>query len=399
MENKDHLDAELKARKRADGEDRFDKEYVIAALGHHNGDKDPEFWDATEEFNLPKYCLVLEQGERSLGDAILNENISRNLLRVRPCLEELAKALEHIHECGYVHCDVKPKNAIREVAPPRKWLITDFDSTTKKGEPMGKKVSTGYLAPELVSMKDGRPVLRCLCVFDDAKRISIARVPVHASDGILCKDEVAVAHESIDAWSFGCVAYLLITGEPLIGEQDVYDNLDGRGLRYLANWNDWALMQALKKVYDPTASDLLQGLLHPDPGKRPSMADTLKHPFFHPDEEAVEKEKLRQNKDVGDLFKRELQMFQAAQDKKLGEIAAGITEFSKQLQTYQRVTLKMLAKILTGGIVPRYMCLVPDEVRGQMVGQATGVEQAEFLAEQTGDVVLCLPCHLLHPKR
>jgi hypothetical protein len=118
------------------------------------------------------------------------------------------------------------KNAIREVESPRKWQITDSDSTTEKGKPMGNKVSTGFLAPELVKMTKGRAVLRCLCVFDDGKRNSIAGVPAHPSDDILRKDEVALARESMDAWSFGCVAYRLITGVPLIGKLNVHDNLD-----------------------------------------------------------------------------------------------------------------------------------------------------------------------------
>ena len=48
---------------------------------------------------------------------------------------------------------------------------------------------------------------------------------------------------------------LLIDGEPLIGKLDVDDNLDERGLENLGNWNNFKLLQAIKKVYDPRDRD------------------------------------------------------------------------------------------------------------------------------------------------
>jgi hypothetical protein len=97
-------------------------------------------------------------------------------------------------------------------------------------------------------------------------------------------------------------------------------------------------------------------------------ADTLNHKFFYPNEVAVENEELQQNKNVVDLVKGESRTFRtAAQDKQLREISAGITKLGKQLQKYHGATSKMLATILKGEIVPKYICLVPyvDKDKGQ----------------------------------
>jgi len=98
----------------------------------------------------------------------------------------------------------------------------------------------------------------------------------------------------------------------------------------------------------PSASDLLQGLLHPDPEQRPSMAKALKHPFFRPDKVAVkekqlqeEKQKLQENKKGFDRIERKLSLL----DKKLSEIGMGVADLRQQLKKYHGVTTKMLAKI------------------------------------------------------
>lgn len=60
----------------------------------------------------------------------------------------LGAALRHIHECGFVHLDVKPANVI--VAPSGRPILFDFGSARKMGDRRPAKV-TGtdlYIAPE-----------------------------------------------------------------------------------------------------------------------------------------------------------------------------------------------------------------------------------------------------------
>ena len=74
MHKREHLEAELSARfDAATGEPRFDRAFVLGALGHH---ADAAFAAAAVARGLPPICLVLERGGRNLAEQHLAENIS-----------------------------------------------------------------------------------------------------------------------------------------------------------------------------------------------------------------------------------------------------------------------------------------------------------------------------------
>lgn len=99
----------------------------------------------------------MEQGERNLLEAMNAENLCRDMNKVRPVLEQLAKCLDHLHsDRHYVHLDFKPKNCVRE-SSNRQFLLADFDSSVEIGKPMGNKVSSVYIPPEMVLKQEGKP--------------------------------------------------------------------------------------------------------------------------------------------------------------------------------------------------------------------------------------------------
>jgi serine/threonine protein kinase len=53
------------------------------------------------------YCIVMEAGERSLYDILYKEHITE--LAKKSFSQQIAQALEHMHEKGFIHGDVKPK--------------------------------------------------------------------------------------------------------------------------------------------------------------------------------------------------------------------------------------------------------------------------------------------------
>jgi serine/threonine protein kinase len=109
-------------------------------------------------------------------DPVLLENVAQILI-------EMAEALEHVHESGYIHLDFKPENVI--VSRNASLRLVDFDLAqpiSEKPLKISKNPGTpGYMAPEQLS---GQPI-----------------------DG------------RVDIFSFGVAAYELLTNQkPFPGE-------------------------------------------------------------------------------------------------------------------------------------------------------------------------------------
>lgn len=90
-------------------------------------------------------------------DPVLLENVAQIII-------DVASALEHVHECGYMHLDVKPENVI--VSRNASVRVVDFDLAqpiTEKPRKVTKNPGTpAYMAPEQLS---GQPIDQRVDVF------------------------------------------------------------------------------------------------------------------------------------------------------------------------------------------------------------------------------------------
>ncbi len=90
-------------------------------------------------------------------DPVLLENVAQIII-------DVASALEHIHECGYMHLDVKPENVL--VSRNAAVRVVDFDLAqpiTEKPRKVSKNPGTpAYMAPEQLS---GQPIDQRVDVF------------------------------------------------------------------------------------------------------------------------------------------------------------------------------------------------------------------------------------------
>jgi len=102
-----------------------------------------------------KYMVVQYYEAKNLRELIYKHDEMIQLNPI-PILIDIAKALQYIHDQGYLHMDFKPENVL--VTPEMKIIIVDFDLTTahKNKEQKLKKIpgTPTYLSPE--TLKDGK---------------------------------------------------------------------------------------------------------------------------------------------------------------------------------------------------------------------------------------------------
>ena len=106
--NRDHFDREKDVRQRC----CFDNKYVISTLRQNDGDDESELkiGDEAVRRGYYRYCLVMPTAERNLGTVLVHERIAgRGWDQLRLISKQLIEALNHVHENGYIHGDVKRK--------------------------------------------------------------------------------------------------------------------------------------------------------------------------------------------------------------------------------------------------------------------------------------------------
>jgi serine/threonine-protein kinase len=79
-----------------------------------------------------------------------------NLLPIIDAFVQAAKGLKHMHQLGYVHCDIKPNNILRNDKGDIK--IIDFGQSCKSGTVKERIQGTpDYIAPEQVARRPVSP--------------------------------------------------------------------------------------------------------------------------------------------------------------------------------------------------------------------------------------------------
>lgn len=214
-----------------------------AVAGH------PHIVHLEEFFDTPKFMfLVLELLEGGmLFDRVVqlkhySESTASRLIK------NFLLALEFIHSKGIMHRDLKPENLLLkrteksypdDISHLTDVALADFGLS---GRPPGQTCcgSPSYIAPEVINVG----------------YLRTAKDPYDAK---------------CDVWSLGVITYILLSGKmPFHGKN--FKETFGKIVK-----NQWAFVGDIWDFVSPTAKDFIKAMMNPDPRKRPSSSEALKH--------------------------------------------------------------------------------------------------------------------------
>ncbi|OUZ99996.1 Protein kinase domain [Macleaya cordata] len=160
---------------------------------------------------------------------------------VRRHTESILQGLKHIHECGYVHCDIKPHNILfceNNIAK-----IADFGVSRKANKPKKKDATFRlrgtllYLAPESIASNE--------------------------------------YEQPCDVWALGCLVLEMITGKP------AWDCPPNTGMYNLLRMISCGRQSpTIPRGVSKDARDFIEKCLVRDPNLRWTAEMLLTHPFI-----------------------------------------------------------------------------------------------------------------------
>jgi calcium-dependent protein kinase len=225
---------------------------------------------------------IEEKSGEELYERIKKGKISMH--SIRKLFFPIFKLLKVMHTNGYAHRDIKAENILihGKDQTDQSLKLIDFGFAQKKGVEIinGFKNICGtpnYLAPEMFHL---------LC--------SIQAEKEHRMYGGKLQDmfgpKIEYYDEKCDLFSIGVLLFECANGVGFLPFTPIFSS--GRHGQRISNYKTWKhvhrnfefyFLKKKKKSNDESRelTDLIKNLLHPDPKKRISAEDALKHDFFN----------------------------------------------------------------------------------------------------------------------
>ncbi len=281
MKNYDEFEREIISRFSDNNSQTMDT-CVVKVLGWHlpNNENEPSTetnkrdYAIEENFQADKpYVLVLERGSKSLWQQLGTQRIAGyHPTSIINIFQQAVIKVKELHDLGYVHCDIKPRNCLYINRNGEEHLfLCDMDAACRKDSSPNEtlKYSTGYCPPELAR-----------CIF--------------TTNGKLEKMITA-----FDVWSLGVLLYELCTGQQLFHQDISNDNLVNEiDMNNLCAWHtipdiylnlvDFPNNQQMTE----DARNLIRWCLKGNPSDRPALENILKHRFLDDENSAEPNEQL-----------------------------------------------------------------------------------------------------------
>lgn len=236
------------------------KDYAIKFLNKHFKGQTVPKQTLTHEVDMLK--TISHENIVSLCEAVESQNtlymvmelvegvdllsVSQSLGPLRPALAgyvigRIVSAVSYLHARGIVHMDVKPENVLVNYLN-NSVKLTDFGSAKEVAKMTGVAGTINYMAPEIIKRMNG---LNQHC------------------------------DQSVDIWSIGVVAYVLLSGANPFEAKKTNDNIINRILAGKFDFSG-AQWDAVPKQ----CKDFVVKCLQLDPKKRPTAMELMKHPWI-----------------------------------------------------------------------------------------------------------------------
>ena len=225
-----------KHKSKADEENLMNEINILKKLDHPNILKITDFYSLKNEYNIiTEYCQEGELFNEIRAYAPFSEPLAGYYMK------QILTAVCYCHGMNVIHRDLKPENILivrraKNGCHPIK--IIDFGTAKVFSKGKNENLLIGssyYIAPEVLSRN---------------------------------------YTEKCDLWSCGVIMYILLTGRPPFGgnnDEEIIARIK-RGKYDLSKY-PWG-------VISQEAKDLIKCLIEPNPTKRLSAEQALKHPWF-----------------------------------------------------------------------------------------------------------------------
>jgi serine/threonine protein kinase len=207
-----------------------------------------------------EFFIVMEMADMSLEDYIDARQRAKqpfSVEEVKSILHDVARMVCLLHANGLAHLDVKPANIM--LFQSTSWKLIDFDGC--------------FSASSLVDVVESDIAFTPLYCAPE-----IAKVIVKMTDKLKVS-------RFMDVWSVGAIAAELVLMRPVFEHRfnQLYDKKRQDDTQFL-EWLAGPLVQVESEqleAFDPQLAALVLGrMLVADLGKRASLPDVLRHPFF-----------------------------------------------------------------------------------------------------------------------
>ncbi|KAF0683302.1 Aste57867_24642 [Aphanomyces stellatus] len=328
------------------------------------------------------HLVVMPAADRSLEDIYLKERPGENERRI--FLQQVAEGLQHLHNKGLVHGDVKKLNMVRV---DNRLKLIDLDATTKIGDPIGAKFSSGILPPELFyKFKSDKERQLYLSYW-----ANVGTTNLELWDKVKPKNDCVVktfylkldelpytpilAQVSLDAWAFGALMYQMHSGEELVSTDINQDVLDDT-IEQAITWTQCKLKTRIRnKIRNDTVCDLIEKLLVVDPQDRIDINGVLNHPYFQVDSMGLGKSVATLQTSIMDAQNEIIRQIQEMNKNTVAEIKQSVDDVGTKVDyvaSLSEQNLTQLAKTkqdimrgvfeATEAIIPTSFVLLPENL-------------------------------------
>ncbi|CAK84231.1 unnamed protein product (macronuclear) [Paramecium tetraurelia] len=282
-----------------------------------------EYEDLNHFYFVMEYCRGGELLQQIIKHGAQTERMTQIIMR------QLFSAVGYLHERGIIHRDLKPENLMLANADG------DFDI---------RIIDFGLSKREQVIKKPQQQRSKC-------RHQTKVGTPIYVAPEVL----KGVYSETCDEWSLGCIMYVLLFGEPPFSGQNIHQleqQINKPNLNFRLN-------------ISAECQDLITKLLEPNPNKRITCLQALKHQWMVRDQNQYRLLTTMQSEDNSLEIERIIELLKQYSE---------CTQFKKE-------ALKILLSQLTD-LQQKYLKMKFEELDRDNSGTINEVEFQEYLEQQ-----------------